>query len=313
LFDVADDRRLFMDALAYIVQNPGKRVNFAFVLQGTEGDGKTFFFKLLASVLGLENVTTVGPQHVQDKFTGWAEGSQLVFCEEIKLHGHNRFDVLNQLKPYVTNTMIPIRRMNVDTYMVVNTASYILVTNHKDALPLTDGDSRYAILFSRFQTRAQLLDFMSENPTYYDDLYGSLDESPGAIRKWLLEWEISPSFRPDARAPSTAAKAEMIMYSQSEEARTLEEVLAESKRLDVTGMLLNATVLVDEFDARDVSLPYGKGLNKLLLDAGFTQLGRVRIDGKLCNYWTQQPAHFRLHDGRPNARAIRQWLNEDEL
>jgi hypothetical protein len=312
LFTSTKDRRVLLDALAFIVQNPGKRLNWAILMQGTEGDGKTFVFRLMACVLGLENVTTIGAQAIEEKFTPWAEGNQFVFVEEIKLQGHNRHDVLNRVKPLITNEMVPIRRMNVDTYMVFNTSNYFMATNHRDALPLNDNDSRYFVLFSRFQTKAQIRAFIAENPTYYDDLHEALNESPGAIRKWLLDWEVSKSFRPLNRAPDSEAKRVMVDFAKSDEERCLEEIIAGSPRLDMTRQLLNATDLAEEFDKQDVQIPYGRALNKLLIDAGFTRVGKVWTGSKAALYWTQTPERFIDSDGRPKPNRIREWL-EDEL
>ena len=53
------DRRLFLDYITYIVQNPGQRVNWAVLLQGTEGDGKSFFARILKAILGPSNVNGI--------------------------------------------------------------------------------------------------------------------------------------------------------------------------------------------------------------------------------------------------------------
>ena len=109
------------------------------MLHGVEGAGKTFFFVLMAHCLGHQNVRTVQPTDLGKEFNGWAEGSQFTCIEEIKMHGHSRFDVLNSLKPLITNDYVSVRRMRTDPYMVQNTASYMALTNYADALPIDDG------------------------------------------------------------------------------------------------------------------------------------------------------------------------------
>lgn len=310
LFIHERDRRTLIDALAWIVQNPGDRLNWAILIQGTEGDGKTFFFRLLARVLGLENVSTIGAQAVEEKFTSWAEGSQLVFIEEIRLHGHNRYDVLNRLKPLITNAMVPIRRMNVDTYMVPNTVNYILTTNYRDALPLNDNDSRYYVLFSRFQTKEDLEAFKAAEPTYYDKLHEAVADSPGAIRKWLLEWQISPSFKPQGRAPESVAKSEMVNLAKTDEQEALETILATSPRVDMTTVLLNVTDLAEEFEKLDVGLPYGKAMNSLLLTCGFTRLGKVWMGDRSVLFWSKRPERF-MSGGKVIGEKVRKWCAEE--
>ena len=68
--------------------------------------------------------------------------------EEVRLKGHNRHDVLNRVKPFITNSVVSVRRMRLNSYTVPNTAAYLLLTNFRDALPLGSGDSRYFVAFS---------------------------------------------------------------------------------------------------------------------------------------------------------------------
>jgi hypothetical protein len=306
LFEHEADRRVLIDSVAYLIQNPGKRLNWATLIQGTEGDGKTFFYELFGAMLAAENVTTIGAQAVEEKYTSWAEGAQMVFVEEIRLQGHNRYDILNRLKPLITNRITPIRRMNVNVYNVINQTSYFLATNYKDALPLTVNDTRYFVLFSRWQNKDAIDAFNKANPDYYDRLFEAISRSPGAIRKWFLEHTVSTDFRPHKRAPKSVAKLEMIRLSKSDEQDGLEIVLAESARMDMTYKLLNATALVDELERRGFEAPYGRTMAKLLLENGFTKLGHVWIDDTKCLFWSREPTRF-MNDDRVDALAVRSY------
>lgn len=309
LFTNDADRRVFIDWMAYIVQT-GQRVKFAVLLQGVQEDGKSFFGLLMAAMLGMDNVRFPQAQALQEHYTPWAEGAQVCFFEEIKLQGHNRYDVLNRVKPFITNVTASIRRMNTDIYDVVNTVNYILSTNYKDALPIGDDESRYLILFSRFQTREQLLEFRKENPDYYDNLYAALAESPGALRKMFMEWELSPDFNPNKRAPDSAGRREMIAMNVSDESEAFEEVLAESGREDISKTLLNATDLADLMSEKGCAMPYGRAANQFLLSKGFTRLGKVRLkgaEGRSVSFWSQTPEKFTL-GGVLNTAAIHEFL-----
>lgn len=309
LFPDERESRIFLDYIAYIVQNPGKRPNWAVLLQGTEGDGKTFFGVLLGAVLGAENVRMLNAKTVQGDFNGWAEGQQVVFVEEIRLHGHNRYDVLNQIKPLITNDVIEIHRKGVDPYNVPNMSAYILATNYKDALPLTENDSRYFVLFSQFQTKAALDAFNKRNPTYYEDLYRAIDDSAGALRGWLLEHELGPDFSATKRAPDSRAKGYMAMMTKSNEQEAIEHLLQTSMRFDISRELLSATDLIDEMvEMEDVDIPHTKTINKLLSDMGFTFLSRVRVDGRYRRYWSQFPEKF-MSGGVVDNDAIRNWAS----
>lgn len=312
LFPNARDRGLFIDWLAFIVQNPGRHPNWAVLLQGTEGDGKTFFYKLLMAVLGPDNNKTITAKALEERNNAWAEGAQIVFVEEIRLAGHNRHDILNAVKPMITNDMVSIRRMNVDWYDTLNVTSYLLTTNFRDALPLNENDTRYFILFSRFQTKSAIDEFKRANPKYYVNLFGALKHN-GALRGWLMNRKFSKEFDADARAPFSMAKAEMASYAKSDEAEALEIILAESPRADMTIYLLNASDLPDEMAEHGVEMPYGQSANKLLISAGFTLLGRAWVGpGKndKARYWSQRPYMFLGADGKIDQLKVRKWMTD---
>lgn len=304
------DRETLLDAFAFIVQNPGKRLNWAILLQGTEGDGKSFWAGLLAATLGPDNLTNLHAQAMEEKYNGWSENAQVVFFEEIKLHGHNRFDVLNKVKPLITNVMVSVRRMQTDIYSVVNTVTYILTTNFRDALPLDDNDTRYFIVFSRWQTKEALAAFVAKNPDYYARLYGTLQYG-GALRKWLLARKISPTFSADARAPDSRGRTEMVRNAISEEAECLDEILRSSPRMDLCWHLVNTTELAQEMQGRGVDVPYGKAMGKLLLAAGFTRLKRVRMGGDTPMFWSRYPDKFTDDWGNIDEKIIKNWLKTD--
>lgn len=305
LFTIERDRELFKDWLAFIVQNPGRHPNWAVMMQGTEQDGKTFFGMMMGAVLGSSNITIVDTKLLDDKFTAFAEGHQLAFIEEVKLHGHNRYDVLNRIKPLITNTAISIRRMQKDSYVAPNMTSYLLATNFRDALPLNDNDSRYFVVFSRFQTQTALRAFKAANPHYYKDLYNAIEESPGAIRGWLLNRKLGENFEPYGRAPDSTARRYMIMMAKPEEQEAIEDILDTSMRFDMSRTLLSATDLLEEMYALDsIEVPQTKTINKILSDMGFTFLGRVRVDGRLRRYWTTTPEKF-IQDGTVDTDAVR--------
>lgn len=310
LFADEKDRAVLLDAMAFIVQNPGRRLNWAILLQGAEGDGKSWFSSLLGAVLGSHNVTNLTATALEEKYNAWSEGSQVNFFEEVKLHGHNRFDVLNKVKPLITNVLVSVRRMNTDWYEVVNTATYFFTTNFKDALPIDENDSRYFIMVSRFQTREAVEAFLATDPAYFDRLFDTIEHA-GALRKWLLSHRISPSFSATKRAPKSKGKAEMVRYSKSDEAVALSEILADSHHLDIGPTLLNVSRLAEEMNERGIDVPFGKAMSKLLLDAGFTKLERVRLGTEMCWFWSREPDRFTKPNGEVDNLKIRNWLKSD--
>lgn len=310
LFVNERDRKLLLSWMAYIVQN-NKRVNWAPIIQGIFGDGKSFFHLLMGAVLGSNNVRTIGGDALAEKNTAWAEGTQLCFFEEVRLHGKDRFAVVNKVKPYITNKYVSIRRMSVDWYQVLNTVSYMLTTNHKDGMPVGDADDRYFPLFSRWQSKTALRAFNKLHPTYYKELHEALEE-PGALRKWLMDYTLHADFNPIERATVSSSKAEMSYLNLSDDEEAFQDAIKHSENHMFSAVMLDSALTADALVEHGGFAPSGRGLKMLLSEAGFTYLGVVKIEGKTRRLWSQEPERWRDADGVLDTLAIRKWAKNGD-
>ncbi len=298
------DRKLLLSWMAYIVQTNG-RSNWCPIIQGAEGDGKTTIATVLSVALGgSHNCATINGDAMAEKYTSWAEGKLFLFIEEVRLHGENRFDVLNKLKPYITNPAVPIRRMNTDIYDVPNTVNYMMGTNFKNALPINDEDSRYFPVFSRWQSKKRLDAFKAANAAYYADL-AELAEHGEALRRFFLDYELHEEFDPNRRAPPSAAKREMIALNRTDEDMAFDDALEDSADPLVCEALLDPQHAVETIDG--LTIPYGRAGNSWLTERGWTQLGRFKIEGKKRTLWSQDPERFG-HEEKAISAAIRKFI-----
>lgn len=305
------ERRMLLDWLAFVVQNPGSRVNYAPLIQGVQGDGKSFFAFLLAACMGLPNVRMGNAHILEGAFTGWAQGQCVMAIEEIRLVGHNRYDVLNRVKPFITNPVIEIHPKGRDPYNVENTTNYLLFTNYRDAMPLSQNERRFLVLFSQWQNSDTLRKFKAENPDYYVDLYCALDDSGPAIRQWLLQHELHEDFNPKGDAPITKAFHHMVEAAMPMDVRVIQEVIASKEYADVSDDLLNVTFLQGLEMTLDIDVPKGKHLEKAMEIMGFEFLGRFRIEGQNCRFYSKKPENFMSSsdDGQQaDSRKIREFL-----
>lgn len=299
LFAHERDRKLLLSWMAYIVQTH-KRSNWSPLIQGAEADGKTTIAAALAVALGgKSNATTINGDSLAEKYTPWAEGKLFVIMEEVRLHGENRFDVLNRMKPYISNETVPIRRMQTDLYEVLNTVNYLMLSNFKNALPINDEDTRYFPIFSRWQSKKRLDAFKREHPDYYRDLHECLSD-PGALRRFFMDYELHPEFDPMKRAPDGAARREMVALNRTSEEDALDDAIESSSDPLVSEAILDPQHAMEAVDG--LSLPYGRALNSFLVDRGWKLLGRFKIEGKKRSIWSQEPERFEA--GHPDERII---------
>lgn len=310
------ERRMLLDWLAYVVQNPGKRVNFAPLIQGVQGDGKSFFAFLLGATMGLPNVRMANAHILEGQFTGWAQGQCVMAIEEIRLIGHNRYDVLNRVKPFITNPVIEVHPKGRDPYNVENTTNYLLFTNYRDAMPLSLNERRFLVLFSQWQDKDKLRAFKEENPDYYVDLYAALDDSAPAIREWLLQHEMSSDFNPKGDAPLTPAFYHMVTAALPANTRGILEAIEAGDYPDISDELLNITLLQGLEMTLDIEIPTGKSLEVALEILGFWPLGRVRIGDQKQRFYSKNPENFQSNSGEGmvvDAQKIRDYLSKNKV
>lgn len=288
------EQRMFIDWLSWVVQNPGKHMNYAVLLQGVEGDGKSFFGSMMQSIMGISNVTMLNAHIFESDFTDWTVGQCLSCVEEVRLiKVHNKYEVLNRIKPFVTNDVIEVHPKGKKIHNAKNTTSYLLFSNHKDALPLDDDGRRYLVLFSQWQRRLDILAFKNAHPRYYSLLYQTFIESPGALRKWLLEHQQAEDFDPMGDAPQTKARKFMIRQSKPEFIQELDVVIKENEVVCASANLVDITALAEVFMARGYDWPAPKTLNSMLTRDGYEELGKIRVGESRDIYYSKTPALFR--------------------
>ncbi|KIG02648.1 Primase 2 [Burkholderia sp. MR1] len=299
--NILPDRReqqLLTSWLAFVVQNPGIKIRWAPYLCGPEGDGKSFFLELLGLVIGSANVRSLSGHTLESSpFTDWAVGQCVTGIEEMKLHGHNRFDASNKLKPFITNESIDVHPKGKPTYQALNTTQYIVFSNYLDGVPITDTDRRYMFLRSRFGA-ASLQRFKAENPGWYPNLFKAIRAHPEAMRFWLMHFaEFHADFKPDGNAPLTAIRDMVIDMSRSEADAACQDVLRE-KAPGVTEAWIASTFFVTAIQAK---LGANSQLGRQKLAAIASQFladnGYVRMSNERHRLGpTREPSYFWRHE-----------------
>ena len=210
------ERALLKAWLAHNYLHPGVKIRWAPLIKGAEGDGKSIFGDILQMLLGLPNVRMMSADTIQSSpFTGWSAGQCVVVLEEVKFHGHNRYDVVNKLKPYITNNAVELHKKGQDPFNALNVSNYLALTNHEDALPIGDGDRRYFVLWSPFATKEVMEGVLQAiydmgRKQHFDEIFELGRAHPGQMARWLADAEIPEEFQADGDAPITSARDKMV-------------------------------------------------------------------------------------------------------
>lgn len=289
-----DHRETLTNFMAYMVQFPGRKIRWAVLVQSVEGAGKTYLAEVMKAVLGVEHVKTISGEAIKKGWNEWSFGSQLVVLEEVRVAGTNRYEIMNALKPLVTNDDISINQRNRDTRQVANISNYMLFSNHHDALALSPGDRRYFVLKSPLQHKSQVL-ALGEN--YFPPLFAMLRDNPGALRAYFMDWEISADFRPDGHAPRTKYVTDLINDSASDLSSAVRRLITEADYPLVQYDIVSAKTMIDILQNEEgLNRVTSQQLAQVLREEGFRQIGRHMFGSERHYLW--------LRNGVPESGAV---------
>lgn len=222
-----NDQRILIEWMAHNVKYPGYKIPWAPVIQSTEGAGKGVFKRIMTHALGkiyvhfpnAKELTNSGSQ-----FNGWLRGKLFILADEIKVD--DRRDLIEVLKPLISEEYIEIQSKGVDQELEDNFANWMFFTNYKDAIPINKNGRRYAIFYSALQNKA-----MKPSQAYYDALYQWLRADGDAmVTDWLMNYPIERGAIP-MDAPPTSSYEEALAIGRS----GIERVIVEAVEDGVPG------------------------------------------------------------------------------
>lgn len=213
-----EDQQILLAYMAACVQYIGVKFQWCPLIQGTEGNGKSLIGHVLAHCVGQRYTHFPNASDLAGngfKFNAWLCGKLLIVLEEI--YTSNRREITEPLKVIVSNQKIEIQGKGVDQYTGDNRANLLILTNHKDALPVTIDTRRYCIMYCAQQSYADMEKdgLVGE---YFPKLYGWLKNEGGLsfVNHYLSTYQIPDHLNPATacqRAPKTESLNEAIELS----------------------------------------------------------------------------------------------------
>lgn len=215
-------------------------------------------------------------------FNGWAQGCQTVVVEEIRVVGQNRHEVMNRLKPCITNDTVSIRDLNKPVQQVPNNVNYIMFTNFHDSLAVGKGERRYFVLNSRIQTERQVLELGS---TYFTTLFDSLKDNAAGLRAWFENWKISDKFNPNGHAPVTKYLMQLIDDTATPLNTAISETVADGEHPLIKPDLLSSRALQTIVEMKLGTRTFtSQQIGSALYELGYVKLCRLRLDDNERHY-----------------------------
>ena len=201
-----DERSWFRMWLAGKAQRPWVVGCGVLMVAEEQGTGRGTLINMITAVYGARNVKPVTSIELmggggQGQYNAWQADSVLVTCDEVMAGDDGggamtwkRREAYEKLKQLVDpqRRAVTIRRKHIEAYDTEVFASFLLATNHTNALPLAHNDRRFAVLMQediKFDDRhglAEVVNAWRPNGRFGPD-FGD------AVRSWLsgvaVDWD----------------------------------------------------------------------------------------------------------------------------
>jgi hypothetical protein len=230
--------------MAACVQHKGTKFQWAPLIQGTQGNGKTLLTRCVAFAVGQRYTHLPLASEIAEKFNEWLFNTLFIGVEDVYVPDHKK-EILEVLKPMITNDRLAMRAMQQGQVMGDNRGNFMLNSNHLDGIRKTRDDRRFCVFYSAQQTVADLKrDGMTGN--YFPTLYGWLKAGGYAIVCELLNtYAIPDDLNPAGqcvRAPDTTSTERAVEAGLGEVEQQIMEAVANDRPGFCGGWVSSAAV-----------------------------------------------------------------------
>jgi hypothetical protein len=216
-----EDRKELVRWCATLAGRPDIKMHYGVLLiSETQGVGKGTLAKILAPLVGEENVSTPSEHEIVDSpFNYWIAHKRLAVVHEIYAgHSSKAYD---KLKSIITDPDISVNQKNQPIYKIDNWVHVFACSNSMRAVKLSEDDRRWFV--------PKVTDQKSD-PHWWGEFNEWLkDGGLGIIKWWMQEWlKNNDPVAPGEDAPWSSTKREMIEEGYSEGqmlvAKTLDQI-----------------------------------------------------------------------------------------
>lgn len=213
LLPIKRDRDILLSYMAACVQCKGVKFQWCPVIQGTEGNGKTLFTRCVAFAVGKRYTHLPPASEISEKFNAWLFNKIFIGIEDIYVPDNKR-EIMEILKPMITNDELAMREMQQSQVMGDNRANFMINSNHKTGLRKTRNDRRFCIFYTAQQTVDDVI-ASGMGGDYFNKLYDWLKLEGGyqAVSYFLETYDIPDELNPATkchREPGSSSTLEAV-------------------------------------------------------------------------------------------------------
>lgn len=168
------DREILLAYMAAVVQHKGIKFQWAPVLVGAPGNGKTLMAHLVEYAVSPTFTHSPPVSELAEKFNSWMLGAILVYVDDVHVTVRNT-ELIEILKPMITAHTVSVRGMGRERVMRPVCCNFMFSSNIQGGMPKHRDDRRLAVFHTAQQSREDSL------------RDGITDEYRRNLRRWLVE------------------------------------------------------------------------------------------------------------------------------
>ncbi len=205
--------RFLLGFMAHMIQRPGQKMAFAVLIIGPQGIGKSMLGEMLTRVIGEANTAVLEMGALTGSFNGFLARAHLVIVNEFVASASRGAKAM--LKNLITAPTILLNEKGVPAFPIDNVSSLLLFSNESAATALDADDRRYFVW--RSEAERQPAEFYADLAAWFDN------GGDGHLLHYLQTFDLD-GFNPHAAPPRTAARAELIRESMTDQQQTLSDL-----------------------------------------------------------------------------------------
>jgi hypothetical protein len=286
MLPVKRDRDILLAYLAFIVQCPGVKAQWSVLIQGVQGNGKSFIGECMIQAVGRRYCHSPKAGELTGKFNSWVYGILLAVIEDMYTPARQS-EALEILKPMITSSYLEIEAKGQDKRSAEICCNFILNSNHKDAIRKTQDDRRFAVFYCAQQDEGDL-ERDGMDGEYFPKLYDWARECGFAIvNDYLRSYQVPDALNPARachRAPATSSTVEACRASQGPIEQEIQHAI-EQERVGFRGGWVSThylDMLLKEIGA-ERALPRNKRRDVLRALGYVPHPGLADTDGRVNN------------------------------
>lgn len=274
LFPSETDRHILYRYFAHNVRYPGVKIPWAPLIQGAEGIGKQFFQFVMEYALGQMYCYSPKAQELVNSgstFNAWMRWKLFIVVNEIKVD--ERRELVEILKPMITDARVEIQSKGVDQDMEDNPANWLFFSNYKNAIPINSNGRRYSVFYSAIQQHFDLV-VRGMDDTYFNGLFQWLiNGGHRHVTHWLLNYPVEVGGA-GQRAPVTSSMPEALAISSGPIEQLISEAI-EDKLPGFNGGYVSLIAVARRMKTLGQRAVQPATIATILESMGFVSIGRA--------------------------------------